>query len=116
MLLFSYIIAASLELVMTILAIQSNNTLYAWPFGFLLTLSIASIPLETSEIGKMVRAEFKNLGIDTAKYDLISNNGRTLAYLLIVGGVISQIQGLIMAYGVAIFMLILAVWKYTSLH
>ncbi len=114
MLLFSYIIVAALELVMTITTIQSGNITYAWSFGFLLTLSILSIPLETSEIGKTVRNEFKNLGIDTAKYDLIANNGRSLSYLLIVGGIISQIQGLIMAYGITIYMLILAVWKYTQ--
>ena len=84
------------------------------PLVFFLTLSILSIPLETSEIGKTVRNEFKNLGIDTAKYDLIANNGRSLSYLLIVGGIISQIQGLIMAYGITIYMLILAVWKYTQ--
>lgn len=116
MLLLSYIIVASLELVMTIMAIQSGKIPYIWFFGFLFILSIASIPLETSEIGKTVRAEFKNLGIDTAKYDLISNNGRTLAYLLIVGGVINQNQGLIIAYGLTTIMLILAARKYTSLH
>lgn len=114
MLLFSYILVAALELVMTIMAFQSGNIPYAWSFGFLLTLSIASIPLETSEIGKTVRAEFKNLGIDTARYDMISNIGRTLAYLLIVRGVISEIEGLIMAYGITFYMLTLAIWKYVQ--
>ncbi|MDK2822885.1 MAG: hypothetical protein PWP71_803 [Clostridia bacterium] len=112
MLLISYMFAAALELVMTVKNFQLGNLSYAWSFGFLLFLSVASIPLETSEMGKMVRAEFKSLGVDTAKYDLISNLGRSFAYILIIVNVFDYIAGLITAYSITFIMLVLAIFKY----
>lgn len=114
MLLFSYIIAAAMELVMAMLSFQLGNLSYAWSFGFLLFLSAASIPLETSEMGKMVRKEFKSIGIDTAKYDLIANVGRTIAYIFIIANILSFIEGLILAYGITFIMLIVAIYAYVK--
>lgn len=114
MLLLSYVIAAALELVMAVKSFQLGNLSYAWSFGFLLFLSTASIPLETSEMGKMVRNEFKNLGVDTAKYDFLSNMGRTITYLLIVGNVLNFLEGLILAYSITFIMLIIAIYKYSQ--
>ncbi|NLT95046.1 MAG: hypothetical protein GXW85_05845 [Clostridia bacterium] len=114
MLLFSYVIAAALELVMAITSFRLGNLYYAWSFGFLLFLSAASIPLETSEMGKMVRQEFKSLGIDTAKYDFISNIGRTIAYVLITINFLSLFAGLILAYVITFIMLVLAIYKYVN--
>jgi hypothetical protein len=112
LLLLSYIVAASLELVLAVISLQMGNLSYAWSFGFLLFLSAASIPLETSEMGKMVRREFKSLGVDTAKYDLLSNFGRTFSYILIFINILSYIEGLILAYGITFIMLIIAIYKY----
>lgn len=112
MLLLSYIIAAVLELVMAAKTFQLGNLSYAWSFGFLLFLSGVSIPLETSEMGKMVRREFKNLGVDTAKYDFISNMGRSLTYILILASFLNYIQGLVVAYGITFIMLVIAIGKY----
>lgn len=112
LLLFSYVLAAALELAMTVKSFQAGNFSFAWSFGFLLLLSGASIPLETSSMGKMVRTEFKNLGIDTKKYDLISNLGRSGAYLLIVGNILSSFTGLILAYLITFVMLIAAIYKF----
>ena len=116
LLLLSYIIVAALELVMTVLSFQAGNISFAWSFGFLLFLSIASIPLETSEMGKLVRLEFQKIGVNTARYDFISNLGRTVAYLLIILGFISQIEGLILAYAVTFLMLARAIWKYVQIE
>jgi hypothetical protein len=113
LLLFSYIMAAALELVMAVKSLQLGNLSYAWSFGFLLFLSGASIPLETSEMGKMVRSEFKKMGVDTAKYDFLSNLGRTIIYLLIVINVLDVLMGLILAYGITFIMLIVAIFKYS---
>lgn len=115
MLLFSYILAAALELVMTIQSLKMGNSAFAWSFGFLFFLSMASIPIETSQMGKMVRQEFKNLGLDTAKYDLISNVGRIIAYIFIISQILSYINGLIIAYLIVFVTLILAIWKYFRL-
>lgn len=112
MLLFSYILAAALELVMTLQSYQGGNLSFAWSFGFLLFLSAVSIPLETSKLGKMVRTEFKSIGVDTAKYDFISNTGRTIVYFLILGQIINLITGLILAYTVTFIMLAVAIGKY----
>jgi len=112
LLLFSYIVAAAFELVMSVQTYQMGNLSYAWSFGFLLFLSTASIPLETSEMGKMVRIEFKNMGVDIAKYDLISNIGRTLSYFLIFINAVNHLEGLIIAYSVTFIMLVIAIWKY----
>lgn len=112
MLLFSYVFAAALELVMAVKNFQVGNLSYAWSFGFLLFLSAASIPLETSEMGKMVRNEFKSLGVDTARYDILSNLGRSVAYILIVINILNFIEGLVLAYGITFVMLIVAIYKY----
>ncbi|KJS87738.1 MAG: hypothetical protein JM58_03490 [Peptococcaceae bacterium BICA1-8] len=113
LLLFSYMLAAALELVMAVKNYQLGNLSYAWSFGFLLFLSAGSIPLETSNMGKMVRAEFKSLGVDTARYDLLSNLGRSFAYILIVINIFNYIEGLILAYGITFVMLAVAIYKYT---
>ena len=115
MLLFSYILTSALELVMTIQSLKMGNTAFAWSFGFLFFLSMASIPIETSQMGKMVRQEFKSLGLDTAKYDLISNVGRIIAYIFIISQILSYINGLIIAYLIVFVTLILAIWKYFRL-
>ncbi|NLW23671.1 MAG: hypothetical protein GXY91_00225 [Clostridia bacterium] len=115
MLLFSYILTSALELVMTIQSLKMGNTAFAWSFGFLLFLSMASIPIETSQMGKMVRKEFKSLGLDTAKYDLISNLGRIIVYIFIISQILSYINGLIIAYLIVFITLIMAIWKYFRL-
>ncbi len=115
MLLFSYILTSALELVMTIQSLKMGNSAFAWSFGFLFFLSMASIPIETSQMGKMVRQEFKSLGLDTAKYDLISNVGRIIAYIFIISQILSYINGLIIAYLIVFVTLILAIWKYFRL-
>ncbi|MFZ5942919.1 MAG: hypothetical protein ACOYVD_02330 [Bacillota bacterium] len=112
MLLFSYMAAAALELVMAVKNFQLGNLSYAWSFAFLLFLSAVSIPLETSEMGRMVRLEFKNLGVDTAKYDLVSNVGRSIVYFLIIINILDYIQGLVAAYSITFIMLSMAIWKY----
>jgi len=112
LLLSSYMFAAALELVMAVKNFQMGNLSYAWSFGFLLFLSAASIPLETSDMGKMVRAEFKSLGVDTARYDLISNIGRSFAYMLIVINIVNYIEGLMLAYGITFVMLVAAIIKH----
>ncbi|MFZ7103568.1 MAG: hypothetical protein ACOWWO_13070 [Peptococcaceae bacterium] len=114
MLLLSYMAATALELVMAVKSYQMGNLSYAWSFGFLLFLSGVSIPLETSEMGKMVRAEFKNLGVNTAGYDLVSNLGRCFTYILIIVNLLDFIQGLVIAYGITFIMLMVAIWKYVK--
>lgn len=115
MLLISYIIAGALELALTVQTYRMGYGSYAWSFGFLLLLSISSIPVETSTMGKLIRTEFKKMGVNTAQYDFLTNSGKIIFYVFILKKIISYIMGLILAYLTTFIFLVIVIWKYSQI-
>lgn len=113
LLLLSYIITASIELSLVIQSFQTISGSFAWSFGFLFFISIASIPVETSKTGKLIRQEFKKIGINTSLFDFVSNILKVITYLLIISGFLSHIIGLIIAY-LIVFMFTIIVFRMYS--
>ena len=60
MLLVSYMLAAALELTIVVMAIQSQQSILVWAYGFLFVSSAVSITVETGEAGKRIRYEMKD--------------------------------------------------------
>lgn len=116
MLLLSYILTASLELALIVQTYQTINGAFAWSFGFLFFISIVSIPVETSTIGKMIRKEFKNIGVNTARFDFLSNFLKIISYLLILSGILSHINGLLIAYFVTFFFTVIVARRYSKIE
>lgn len=111
MLLVSYMLAAALELTIVVMAIQSQQSILVWAYGFLFVSSAVSIPVETGEAGKRIRNEMKDLGIHIDRFDMISNFLRSIVYVAVIFAVIKPVNGALLAYGVAIISLVLALHK-----
>ena len=111
MLLVSYMLAAALELTIVVMAIQSQQSILVWACGFLFVSSAVSIPVETGEAGKRIRNEMKDLGIHIDRFDMISNFLRSIVYVAVIFAVIKPVNGALLAYGVAIISLVLALHK-----
>ena len=111
MLLVSYMLAAALKLTIVVMAIQSQQSILVWAYGFLFVSSAVSIPVETGEAGKRIRNEMKDLGIHIDRFDMISNFLRSIVYVAVIFAVIKPVNGALLAYGVAIISLVLALHK-----
>ncbi|SMB96499.1 hypothetical protein SAMN00017405_1566 [Desulfonispora thiosulfatigenes DSM 11270] len=116
MLLLSYIFAGSLELALIVKSYQIGSAAFAWSFGFLFFISSVSIPVETSKIGKTIRLEFKNLGVNTAIFDFLSNAFRIITYLVTLSGLLSYILGLLIAYFITFIFMVIIISKYSKIE
>ncbi len=111
MLLVSYMVAAALELAIVLFGLESHQSIVVWAYGFLLLSSAVSIPVETGEMGKAVRKEMSEQGIFIDRYDLASNVLRSIVYLAVIFAIISPVNGALLAYGIAILSVLLALHK-----
>ena len=111
MLILSYIVAAALELALVLLAAQTNQSGLVWAYGFLLFSSIVSIPAETSELAKQIRSDMREAGICLACYDILSNVLRSVVYEAVLFVALNPSHGALLAYGIAILSLLLALHK-----
>lgn len=92
MLVFSYILAASLEGALTYMIYTATGTI---PLIYVLLLfsSLISIPIETSAAGEELRRKTKESGQNIDIYDIISNFVRFAIYLAVWGGFILPEDG-----------------------
>ena len=111
MLLVSYMVASALELAIVLFGLESHQSIVVWAYGFLLLSSAVSIPVETGETGKAVRKEMSEQGIFIDRYDLFSNVLRSIVYLAVLFAVIRPVNGALLAYGIAILSVLLALHK-----
>lgn len=111
MLLISYMLAAALELSIVIWAVRAGESVLIWSYGFLLVSSLISIPVETGESGERIRAEMKAIGLRIEIYDLASNFLRSIVYAAVMLSAVKPMSGALLAYGIAIVSLLLAVRK-----
>ena len=111
MLLVSYMLAASLELAIVLLAVQAHQSIAVWAYGFLLLSSVVSIPIETGETGRKIRREMSEQGICIDCYDLASNLLRSIVYLTVIAAAVTPVNGALLAYGIAIISVLLALHK-----
>ena len=114
MLIFSYIIAAGLELVIVYNNIKFGTWSLVWAYGFLLTFTVFSVHAEDSTSGKAARKFFKSLGIKSEGYDLISNLMKIAIYILVLTSVISYYLGAVLAYLIIFFTVISVFTKFTD--
>ena len=96
-LMWSYILAASMELALVMHMYRTDNS-WIWGFGFLLCDSILSLTVDMTDLGQATREEMKVMGIQSEKYDLIGNICRISAYALTFSLVVSAETGASLAY------------------
>ena len=96
-LMWSYILAASMELALVMHMYRTDNS-WIWAFGFLFFDSILSLTVDMTELGQAARDEMKGVGIQSEKYDLIGNLCRMFAYALTFTLVVSPEAGASLAY------------------
>ena len=113
MLLVSYIATAGLELALVMMMVQQDLNTLLWSYGFLLLSSLISIPVETSDMGKVFRKQLKEMNIHIDWYDLISNGCRVVIYLLVILGPLDAYFAVVMAYAVIVVGTFLAMRKLT---
>jgi hypothetical protein len=92
MLIFSYILAASLEGALTYMVYTATGEIPLL-YALLFISSIISIPVETSETGEAMRKKAKEAGQNLDLYDIVSNFARFVIYLAVWRGLISADAG-----------------------
>jgi len=92
MLVFSYILTASLEGALTYMIYQATGEVPLL-YALLLFSSVISIPVETSEAGEALRKKAKENGQNLDIYDIIGNLVRFVIYLAVWCGLIPQEDG-----------------------
>ena len=99
MLLFSYIISASLEATLSYNLYQANGGFpgSTWIYVLLLCSSLLSIPIECSAAGEEMRKKMKEAGKSVDQYDILSNWARSFIYLAVWAGYLSAENGGILA-------------------
>ena len=92
MLIFSYILAASLEGALTYMVYTATGEI---PLLYVLLFisSMISIPVETSETGETMRKKAKESGQNLDIYDIVSNFVRFVIYLAVWRGLLSAETG-----------------------
>ena len=85
MLIFSYIVSASLEAALSYMLYQSTGHIPVI-YVLLLVSSLLSIPIECSKQGEEVRKAMRAAGKSVDQYDIISNFARSLIYLTVWSG------------------------------
>ncbi len=98
MLIFSYIVSASLEATLCYNLYQATGEIPVI-YGLLLFSSLLSIPIECSAAGEKVRSEMKAAGKNMDQYDIISNLARSGLYVAVWAGVLNADTGALMACG-----------------
>jgi len=96
-LMWSYILAASMELALVMHMYRTDNS-WIWAFGFLMLDSILSLAVDNTDLGEGIRKEMREQGIQSEKYDLIGNICRIGAYVLTFTLMISAETGASLAY------------------
>lgn len=109
-LMMSYILAASLELALT-LRMYYLDTGLQWAFGILLLGSLIAIPVENSQLGQETRQQLAEQGIPSEKYDLTANWGKSAIYCFILAGIMPLTLGVVLAYGCVVGSALLAFGK-----
>lgn len=92
MLVFSYILAASLEGAITWMIYQATGEVPLL-YALLLFSSVISIPIETSAAGEALRQKAKESGQNIDIYDTISNFVRFAIYLAVWRGLLAPEDG-----------------------
>ncbi|MBQ3205170.1 MAG: hypothetical protein IJB37_01315, partial [Peptococcaceae bacterium] len=87
MLVFSYILTASLEGALTYMIYQATGEV-SFIYALLFFSSIISIPIETSTVGEELRKKAKESGQNLDIYDIIGNLVRFVIYLAVWRGLI----------------------------
>ena len=87
MLVFSYILTASLEGALTYMIYQATGEV-SLIYALLFFSSIISIPIETSTMGEELRKKAKESGQNLDIYDIIGNLVRFVIYLAVWRGLI----------------------------
>ena len=92
MLIFSYILTASLEGALTYMIYTATGEVPLL-YALLFFSSVISIPVETSATGEALRKKAKESGQNLDIYDIISNFVRFVIYLGVWSGLISPDDG-----------------------
>ena len=92
MLVFSYVLAASLEGALTYMIYQATGEV-PLIYALLFFSSVISIPIETSASGEELRKKAKESGQNMDIYDIISNFARFIIYLGVWRGLILPDDG-----------------------
>ena len=92
MLVFSYILAASLEGALNYMIYKATGE-FPLLYGLLFLSSVISIPIETSAAGEEMRQKAKENGQNIDIYDTISNLVRFVIYLGVWSGLILPDDG-----------------------
>lgn len=92
MLVFSYILTASLEGALTYLLYLANGEV-PFIYALLLFSSLISIPIETSAAGEALRKKAKENGQNLDLYDIVGNFVRVVIYLAVLRGFLSPEDG-----------------------
>ena len=92
MLIFSYVLTASLEGALTYMIYAASGKVPLL-YALLFFSSIISIPIETSEAGEVLRKKAKESGQNLDIYDIVSNFVRFFIYLAVWRGLLSPENG-----------------------
>ncbi len=92
MLVFSYILTASLEGAITWMIYQATGEVPLL-YALLFFSSVISIPIETSAAGEALRQKAKENGQNIDIYDIISNFVRFIIYLAVWRGLLAPEDG-----------------------
>lgn len=92
MLIFSYILTASLEGALTYMVYNATGEIPVL-YALLLFSSVISIPIETSAEGEALRKKAKESGQNIDIYDIVSNLTRFVIYLAVWRGLITPDDG-----------------------
>ncbi|MBR2009854.1 MAG: hypothetical protein IJ936_07000 [Peptococcaceae bacterium] len=92
MLVFSYILTASLEGALTYMIYRATGEV-SFIYALLFFSSIISIPIETSTVGEELRKKAKESGQNLDIYDIIGNLVRFVIYLAVWRGLILPDEG-----------------------
>ena len=92
MLIFSYVLTASLEGALTYMIYIATGEIPLL-YALLFFSSIISIPVETSAAGETLRKKAKESGQNLDIYDIVSNFTRFVIYLAVWRGLISTDDG-----------------------
>lgn len=92
LLIFSYVLTASMEGALTYLIFKASGEV-PLIYALLFFSSVISIPIETSIAGEELRKKAKEIGQNLDIYDTISNLVRFVIYLAVWCGLLPQEDG-----------------------
>ena len=92
MLVFSYVLTASLEGALTYMIYQATGEIPVL-YALLFLSSAISIPIETSTAGEALRKKAKESGQNLDIYDVVGNSARFVIYLAVWRGLLTPEDG-----------------------